>query len=314
VSIVELDTGEGGGGGAAREAEFVVALRERSATALEAAYGFLQQQADSWALLRAEVLCGARPPSELVRALGDQQQLDGSFPVLTLVAGGALGFPAISMDSLAPEQAKIVGTLEALLIAGDAKVLHAEWVEPAARFLETCQQSDGAFRVSVEEWGEGADARADVFWTGMIAGILGRTPVSRPSLLDAAGAFLGERFEPDAVEHDGYSALSAYAHFFTNVAHDLSDEALQWCGRALEKGFRSRHLDGVSTVRVLLTCDAQAMPGATFDVVELLERLLEEQAGDGGFAELSLGGPARRTSQTFDAMLGIVRLCGALED
>ena len=59
--------------------------------------------------------------------------------------------------------------------------------------------------------------------------------------------------------------------------------------------------------------DAQAMPGATFDVAELLSRILEEQAGDGGFAELSLEGPASRTTQTFDAMLGIVRLCAALD-
>ena len=118
---------------------------------------------------------------------------------------------------------------------------------------------------------------------------------------------------PNVQTIDGYSALLAYAHFFTNVAHDLSDEALQWCGRALEKGFRSRQLDAVATVRVLLTCDAQALPGATFDVTELLERLLEEQAGDGGFAELSAGGPATRTTQTFDAMLGIVRLCAALD-
>jgi hypothetical protein len=148
----------------------------------------------------------------------------------------------------------------------------------------------------------------------MVAGILGRTPVSRPSLLEAAGEFLAPRFDPDAVENDGYTALLAYSHFFTNVAHDLSDEALQWCGRALEKGFRSRQFDAVATVRVLLTCDAQALPGATFDVTELLERLLEEQAGDGGFAELSVSGPATRTTQTFDAMLAIVRLCSALDD
>ena len=66
--------------------------------------------------------------------------------------------------------------------------------------------------------------------------------------------------------------------------------------------------------RAELWSDAQALPGATFDVTELLERLLEEQAGDGGFAELSASGPAARTTQTFDAMLGIVRLCSALDD
>jgi len=192
-------------------------------------------------------------------------------------------------------------------------VIHADWVELAARSLEARQSEDGAFRVPASGR-DRASEQAEVFWTGMVAGILGRTPVSRPSLLDAAGEFLGQRFDPAAVEDDGYSALLAYALFFTNVAHDLADEALQWCGRALEKGFRSRQFDAVATLRVLLTCDAQALPGATFDVVELLERLLEEQAGDGGFAELSAGGPAGRTTQTFDAMLAIVRLCSALDE
>jgi hypothetical protein len=56
------------------------------------------------------------------------------------------------------------------------------------------------------------------------------------------------------------------------------------------------------------------MPGATFDIAEMLERLLEEQAGDGGFAELSLDGPATRTTQTFDAMLALVRLCAVLAE
>jgi hypothetical protein len=104
----------------------------------------------------------------------------------------------------------------------------------------------------------------------------------------------------------------AYALFFTNVGHELADEALQWCGRALEKGFRSRRHDAVATMRILLACDAQAMPGAKFDVVELLDRVLVEQARDGGFAELSLAEPAGRTTQTFDAMLAIVRLCASL--
>jgi len=298
-------------------------LRRRSADALEAAYGFLKRQQDDWALLRAEVLCEARPASALADALAAVQRPDGSFPILTLISGGGLGFPAMAPASLDATAAAIVGSFEALTIAADARVLHAEWVESTVRFLESRQHPDGAYRVS-----EGPSALAaspdssvpessiesDVFWTGMVAGMLGRLPLARPEGLDAAGGWLAGRFSPEAVEHDGFSALCAYAHFFTNVAHDLSDEALQWCGRALEKGFRSRRLEAVATLRVLLLCDAQAMPGASFDVGELLGRVLEEQAGDGGYAELSPGGPATRTTQTFDAMLAIVRLCGGLGD
>ena len=306
VSIVTLDTGEGG---ERDETAFTDALRHRAAESLERAYRFLETQPDVWALLRAQVLCEARPAGDLARKLGETQADDGRLPIGTLVSGGGLGFPRIDPEALDPEQRGLVGTLEAMLMAGDARVLHAEWVEPAARFLESRQSRDGAYRVAsldVEE------ADAAVFWTGMVAGILGRTPLSKTGPLEAAGAFLADHFTPEAVEQEGYSALIAYAHFYTNVPDEGADDALQWCGRALEKGFRSRALDAVSTLRVLLTCDAQAMPGATFDAAELLERLLEEQAGDGGFAELSLSGPVSRTTQSFDAMLALVRLCAML--
>jgi len=313
MSIVHLTTTGPDGGDAARDAEAVRALRLRGADALEAAYDFLEKVGDSWAFLRAQVLCGARPPGDLIERLGDVQAADGSLPIGTLISGGGLGFPSIDPAELDRDATALVGTLEALLVAADAKAIHAEWVEPAVRCLEGLQAEDGAFRVPSVDSALSTD-EIDVFWTGMVAGVLGRTPVSRPSTLEAAGAFLAPRFDPDKVENDGYSALLAYSHYFTNVADELSDEALQWCGRALEKGFRSRQQDAVSTLRVLMTCDAQAMPGATFDVAELLERVLEEQAGDGGFAELSMQGPEGRTTQTFDAMLAVVRLCAAFGD
>ncbi len=311
MGIVHLETGEGGAG-AAQDAEFIEALRRRAAESLERAYRFLETQPDRWALLRAQVLCDARPASDLASKLAETQAGDGRLPPRTLISGGGLGFPTTDLAALEADQLGMVGTLEALLLAGDAKVLHADWVEAAIRFLESQQAEDGAYRIPSTGTDRAAE-QADLFWTGMIAGVLGRTPVSRTSHLERAGEFLCARFSPEAVEHDGYSALIGFAHFFTNVPHEEADEALQWCGRALEKGFRSGQLDAVAVVRVLLTCDAQAMPGASFDVVELLDRLMVEQAGDGGFAELSLDGPATRTSQTFDAMLAIVRLCAALD-
>ncbi|MCB9726806.1 MAG: hypothetical protein H6748_22360 [Spirochaetaceae bacterium] len=295
----------------AEEAAFLEDLRRRAAERLERGYRFLESQPDAWALARANVLFGAMAPERLTERLAATQREDGSLPPGTLVAGGGLGFPEIDPQALPEAERALVGSFEALSIAGDARLLHADWVEPALRFVESRQEADGSWRI-----GGAARPETDaVFWTGMCAGILGRSPRAKPAPLERAGDFLGARFAPERVEHrDGYPELLAYSHFFTNVAHDLADEALQWCGRALEKGFRSRELEAVATLRVLLTCDAQAMPGATFDVVELLERIFEEQAGDGGFAELSLGGPATRTTQTFDALLAIVRLCAALGD
>lgn len=319
VEIVRLDTTGGRRGSeAVDEAAYLRALRTRSADALERAFGFLEAQRDDWARARSRVLCGAETPASLVARLEACQQADGSLPLGTLVSGGGLGFPPLDLAGLDADSRALVGTLEALLLAADAGVLHGDWLERAIRFLERRQAADGAFRLASgpadskhAEPAAGGDA-VDVFWTGMIAGMLGRTPLSRADTLERAGEFLAARFTPDAVEHDGYSALMAYSLYFTNVGHELSDEALQWCGRALEKGFRGRRHDAVATMRILLCCDAQAMPGAEFDAVELLERLLGEQAGDGGFAELSPGGPPARTTQTFDAMFAIVRLCGAL--
>lgn len=317
MAIVQLDTTGGSRGGDSDEALALRALRLRAADALERAYRFLEAQPDEWARLRSRVLCGAEPAARLASRIEQSQQAGGHFPLGTLISGGGLGFPRLAPERADPDEIAILGTLEAFLVAVDAGLFHGDWVERAVRALEARQSPDGAFRVRgqiVAEPGDGERAAlaADVFFTGMVAGMLGRTPVSKTHGLERAGEFVVAHFSPDAVEHEGYPALMACSLFFTNVGHERSDELLQWCGRALEKGFRSGRIDAVATMRVLLSCDAQAMPGATFDVVELLDRLLGEQAGDGGFAELSLTGPAGRTTQTFDAMLAIVRLCSAL--
>jgi hypothetical protein len=324
VAIVRLDTtggrrGGGPGDGPTDEASALRALRLRSADALERAYGFLEARSDEWALLRARVLCGAEPVARLSARLAGSQRADGSFPLGTLVSGGGIGFPPLDLARLSDDERAILGTLEAFLVATDAGLLFGDWVERGVRALEARQSKDGAFRVGRPVASDpvvdaAAALASDVFFTGMVAGLLGRTPVSKPDTLERAGEFLVERFSPDAVEDEGFAALMAYSLFFTNVGHERSDEALQWCGRALEKGFRSRRHDAVATMRILLACDAQAMPGAKFDVVELLDRVLVEQARDGGFAELSLAGPEGRTTQTFDAMLAIVRLCASLPD
>ena len=109
------------------------------------------------------------------------------------------------------------------------------------------------------------------------------------------------------------ASIAAFAHFFANGgAPDLSDEALQWCGRELERGFRTHRFESVQTFRVLFYCDAHALPGATLDAVELLDRLLDEQAADGGFAALDPGGPPGRVAPTIDALMAIRATCRAL--
>jgi len=292
--ILFLDRDGGGDGG--RHAE---ALKERAATALERAHRFVEEHGDDFARLRALVLLQARRPLEIERAVAAHQGPDGSFSPLGLAAAGAIGFDAAALS------APLLGTLEALAVLGDAGLLHAGCVTGAESHLRAEQREDGS-------WGAASDPGERIFATGMLAGLLGRTRVVRPSVLEAAGAFLAERWSPEQVEGGGFAPLCAFAHFFTNVHHERADEVLQWCGRELERAYRTRRLDAVSTLRVLVYCEAAALPGARFDVAELLEQVLGEQAADGGFAELAGGVRAARVVPSHDAMLAILRLCRAL--
>ena len=277
------------------------ALKERAATVLERGLGFVERHGDAVGQLRTLVLLEARPREALLAALEARQGSDGSHAPLGLATGGALGFE----DAASTLPAPLLGTLEALAVLGDAGALHASGVAGAEAFLRGTQREDGS-------WGGGDDAAARLFATGMLGGFLGRTRVVRPAVLAGAGAFLTGLWSPERVEEGRWSALCAFAHFFTNVHHELADEALQWCGRELERGFRSRRFDALATLRVLVYCDAAALPGARFDAAELLEALLAEQAADGGFAELSGGGATARVAPTHDAMLSILRLCRVL--
>jgi len=268
-------------------------LRERAATALERGLAFVEAVGDSFAELRALVALQANDASELVAEVESRQAEDGSLMPLGLAAGGALGFDSLYLrDPHSP----LLGALEALAVLADARALAAPPVSRLEAWLRGVQGADGS-------WGGS-------FETGMIAGFLGKTRVVRPAVLEGAGAWLVENFSPDAVEGD-WSTLAAYAHFFTNVHHDAADDVLQWCGRATEKAFRARRDEGLATTRILLYCEAAALPGASLEPTELLERILSEQGGDGGFAELSGAPPAGRVSQTIDALVAIPRLCQA---
>ncbi|MBW2269490.1 MAG: hypothetical protein JRH16_13020 [Deltaproteobacteria bacterium] len=154
-------------------------------------------------------------------------------------------------------------------------------------------------------WGPAIREEEAVFETGMIAGHLAKSPCASLDLLDAAGDWLAERFSPDLVQGFRWGNVAAYAHTFANLSHEASDEILQWCGRELERGFRARRFSAVRTVRVLVWCDAPALPGARFEADELTAALLLEQADDGGFGDAS----DERAARTWDAWIALERLC-----
>jgi len=295
------DSEEGAGVGAASP-DAVEALRERAASALEAGLGFVERHGEELAGLRVRTLLGAVDREACTAEIEARQKEDGSFPLLGLTRGGAPGLADCLAAGFSPE---ILGTLEALIALSDLGLHHHPCVEGAAVFLQARQHEDGT-------WGgeEASDSR--LFVTGMAAGLLGRTRVVRPELLEAAGEYLGSIFNPDRVSGRHWEALTAFGVFFTNVGHDLADSALQWIGRELERGYRMRVYDAGLTVRTLLHCQSLAVPGANLDPFHLLTDLVAEQGADGGFAEFSEGDDATRVEPTLDAMLGAIRLSHAL--
>jgi len=281
----------------------IEALRYRAADALEKALAFVETHGDTLARMHAHVALGASPLPELLDAISPQQAEDGSFPSLGLAAAGATGFEP---DIIRPIPEAVLGSLEALMLLSDLSALGWPAVAGIADFLEASQSSDGS-------WGSAGQSPVEkIFVTGLVAGTLGRTPVVRPDVLDRAGQFLAPLWSPEQVEGGRWGAIAAFGCFFSNVNHDLSDEALQWVGRELERGYRSRRFDAASTLRVLMHCDAGALPGATLAPHELLVDLLDEQSSDGGFAALSPDGPAGRVTPTIDGLIAIPRLCRLL--
>ncbi len=274
------------------------ALKERSASALERGYAFVRERGNDLDRLRVDVALRARPREDLIAELERRQRPDGSFERLTLDLSEALGFE----DPERQVGAEITGTLDALALLGAERALFADVARRAEAFLRAEQNEDGS-------WGQpSAPADDRVFATGMLAGFLGRTRFVRPEVLGRAGEFLGAHWSPERVEDGRWSTLDAFAHFFTNVAHDEADAALQWCGRELERGFRSARFDGLMTARVLLDCEASALPGFGVEPVEILLRMLDEQAGDGGFAELAGGGAPARVGATLDGLRAVIAL------
>ena len=283
------------------------ALRERAATALERASHFIELQGGALAKARTWALLEAQPVAEAVRCLAAQQREDGSFPLLIEVPTDTM---AAALEQWGASD-QLVGTLQALLMLADLRQLVGPGVDRAVDFLSSLQLEDGSWGPAERDT---AKSRSDhrLFGTAMLTGMLGKTRAVRPDVLGSASNCIAERWAPERVEGGQWSAIAAFANFFTNVHHERGDEALQWCGRELERGFRTRRFEALSVLRVLLTSDAAALPGATLTPPELLAALLSEQAADGGFAELESAGVPARIEPTIDATLAILRLCTAL--
>ena len=213
--------------------------------------------------------------------------------------GECRGSEALALYGDAPDASELVACERALRLCMELQQLAGDFAKALASGLARGQDADGAWRPA------GADEDEVIRCTGVLAGCLARSPFARPETLDAAGNFLAAHWDPDRVSNGRLPDLHAYALYFANALHDHADEVLQWCGRELERGFRSRVFDAVQTLRVLVDADAHSLPGASFTPGELLVALLTEQAPDGSFGTAEPA--AARVEATLDGLHALTR-------
>ena len=192
-----------------------------------------------------------------------------------------------------PDEAALVPWLG---LCADLRALHAPFVEAAAMRAAGAQSADGGF--------DAEDRAERLALSAMLGGYLSRCPFVRPRTLQAVGDFLAAHWSPDLVQGGSWANVAGYAHYFANAPHEAADEILQWCGRELERGFRTRTFGALETLHAMLLCDAHAIPGATLERDELVVGLLTEQQPDGGF-----GAPDEAASERLAATrTGLVAL------
>ncbi len=276
--------------------------REQAATTLERAHHFVAANGDSLARLCAAGVLRVRPVGDVIAGIASHQRSDGSFPLLSASSLAAFGFGKHGAESRSP----LLGTLEGLSLLADFHAFDGECVERAVAYLSRVQERDGSWSPDA-----GADPEQRLWCTGLLAGSLGRSAVVRARVLDAAAAFVAERWSPERVETGQWPALACFAHCFSNLPHEQSDAALQWCGRALERAYRSGRIDALAAARLLLCCGAAGLPAFGIGAGELVDALAGEQAGDGSFATPVSGDLYTRLAPTLDAMQALVTLCAA---
>lgn len=189
-------------------------------------------------------------------------------------------------------------TLRALERLDAVGLLDHPVVEAAVDFVASRQDDAGAFAAAAHD-----DEEARIAWTGAAAGLLAKTPFARPSLLRRAEAWMDARWSVERVQGPRYAPILAYTHLLTQVHAERADEALQWCGRELERGLRTGAFGPLAVARVMLRARAAALPGARIEAEELVVGLVTAQADDGRFPAEPDAPPVRATLEGIEALL-----------
>lgn len=237
---------------------------------------FVAQQGGALERTYCETLLRELPAEAFLAALRERQAPDGSFT------------PWRPQDASAE-----AATRRALVYCDALGLMDNAVAEGAVAFLARGQAADGGFGAEL------LPPEARIAVTGATAGLLARTPFARESLLARAEAFLARCYSPDLLQSGAYEPLLAYAHALASLHSELADEALVWCGRELEKGWRTGRFTTLQLARVLLRARARALPGAQLDAREVALSLLAAQERDGGW-------PAEPGADRIDAALEAV--------
>lgn len=178
----------------------------------------------------------------------------------------------------APEGPGIASTIDALTALYAVGVREGELVERAAGFLQAAQHETGAWQDPAVR-----EPLAALSLCGHACGVLGQTPFARQSTLDRGVEHLAAAWSVECVQQGRLDVISAYLHALSACPSDLADEALHWCGRELERGWRLGRFAAPSVARVFVLCDAMALPAAKVSATDLVDALLDSQTPDGGW-------------------------------
>ncbi len=198
----------------------------------------------------------------------------------------------------------LAGAMLALACLDEARAFDAPVAARVIARLEAAQNEDGSWAPAPDS----PDATRLVV-TGVVAGLLAKAACARPKPLRLAGRFLAAHWGPERVQSGDYGAIAAFACFFANAGMELADVGLQWCGRELERGYRTGRLTPLQTARVLMLCDAYSLPGARLPIEDVIGSLLAGQAEDGGWFSMACDREPR-VNATIEAAIAMQRFGG----
>lgn len=247
--------------------------------ALSRARGFVLECGESLDRARLAAGIGDAKREVLLAELRAGERPDGSFEI-----AGRTG---------------LAGAILALACLDEGRALDAPEAARVIAWIESAQHEDGA-------WTPDRDVATRIVVTGVVAGLLAKAACARPKPLRLAGQFLAAHWGPERVQSGDYGAIAAFACFFANAGMELADAGLQWCGRELERGYRTGRLTPLQTARVLMLCDAYSLPGARLPVEDVILSLLAGQAADGGWLPAAKDAGCR-VSATIEAAVAMQR-------